>query len=167
MTLSRFVLILALEVVLFLTVLTHTGNHVSAQFGLTGPCNDCLIRQIAALPTCVGVNLGNQTTPEYRTCLCDASFDFTWTNTCAASNNCQPNELTSFKNGFANNLLTGLNITCVKPTPSPTPAPTTTTTADTNKPTSPSAAVQLSIAQSAVLGWAVALSTVMAVLSVL
>ncbi|KAF9151959.1 hypothetical protein BG015_006005 [Linnemannia schmuckeri] len=166
MAFSRSILILALEAVLLLTVLTQMGNQVSAQFGLSVPCNNCLVGQISALPTCVGVNLGNQTTPEYKACLCDASFDFTWTNACSTS--CQANELTVFKSGFASNLLTGLNITCVKPTPSPTPTPAATTTADTSKPTSPSAAVQLSITQSAaVLGWAVALSTIMAVLSAL
>lgn len=158
---SRSVLILALQVLL-LTVLTQMNNKVSAQFGLSVPCNNCLVGQISTLPTCVGVNLSNQTAPEYKTCLCDASFDFTWTNACATS--CQANELTVFKNGFAGNLLTGLNITCVKPTPSPTPTPAATTTADTSKPTSPSAGIQLSIMQ---LGWAVALSTVMAVLSAL
>ncbi|KAF9133659.1 hypothetical protein BGW39_009276 [Mortierella sp. 14UC] len=155
MALSRSLFILALETLLLLVILTQTGNQVSAQFGLSLPCDKCLVRQIATLPTCAGVSLTNQIAPEYRTCLCDATFDYSWTNGC--STDCQVNELATFKSSFANTLLTGLNITCIKPTPSPTTSAISTPT---------SAAVQ-SNTQAAVLGWAVVLSTVMAVLSVL
>ncbi|KAK3815837.1 MAG: hypothetical protein J3R72DRAFT_51945 [Linnemannia gamsii] len=153
MTLSRSVFILALETILLLAVLTQMGSQVSAQFGLSQPCDNCLAKQITTVPTCVGVNLANQTAPEYRVCLCDATFDYSWTNGCSTA--CQANELATFKSSFANTVQTGLNITCVKPTPSPTiPAAS---------PTPTSAAVQ-STTQAAMLGWAVVLSTVMAVL---
>ncbi|KAG0264588.1 hypothetical protein BGZ95_003554 [Linnemannia exigua] len=152
MVLTRSVFILALETVLLLAVLTQMGSQVSAQFGLSQPCDTCLAKQIVAVPTCVGVNLANQAAPEYRVCLCDATFDYSWTNGCSTA--CQANELATFKSSFANTVQTGLNITCVKPTPSPTTPVVSTPT---------SAAVQ-SITQAALLGWAVVISTVMAVL---
>ncbi|KAF9906744.1 hypothetical protein EC991_000337 [Linnemannia zychae] len=155
MTLTRSVFILALETLLVLAVLTQMGNQVSAQFGLSQPCDTCLVRQIGTLPTCAGVSLTNQTAPGYRTCLCDATFDYSWTNAC--STDCQVNELATFKSSFANTLQTGLNITCVKPTPSPT----------TSAVSSPTSAAVQSNTQAAVLGWAVVLSTIVAVFSVL
>lgn len=104
----------------------------TAQFGLSIPCNNCLVTQISTLPGCVGVNLTNitpaqQTSPQYRSCLCDASFDFNWTQPCGSS--CQTNEIQNFESNYGSLLKTGLNLTCIKPAPSPTatsssPSPT-------------------------------------------
>jgi hypothetical protein len=108
-----------------LVLLGHTPGRVFAQFGLSVPCNACLTTQLALLPNCAGINLTNtaqQSTPQYHTCICSASFNFSWTSPCSG-NSCQLSELTTFDSNFPV-LLTALNITCIKPTPSPTPTAT-------------------------------------------
>ncbi|KAF9425456.1 hypothetical protein BGZ94_007510 [Podila epigama] len=104
------------------------GNSGVLAAGLSVPCNNCLVGQLNSLPTCVNINLTNstqQTTPEFKTCICDASFDFGWTNPCA--NTCQPSELATFKADFSV-IITSLNLNCIKPTPTPTPTPSPTPT---------------------------------------
>ncbi|KAI1314378.1 hypothetical protein EDD11_002243 [Mortierella claussenii] len=116
-------LVVTLALLLLSSLLTI--SPVAGQFGLSLPCNNCLVTQIKSLPTCASVNVtdpAQQSTPQYKTCLCDSSFDFNWTKPCSA--NCQTNELSNFQNNYSNLLKTGLNLTCVKPTPSPTPTPT-------------------------------------------
>ncbi|KAF9402157.1 hypothetical protein BGX21_011032 [Mortierella sp. AD011] len=133
---------------LLLTALAIVPNNkdylVSAQFGLSVACNDCLVSKISTLPSCTGVNLtdtAEQSTSQYGTCLCDSSFDFNWTTPCITS--CQTNEIQNFETNFPNLLKTGLNLTCVKPTPSPTSSSTT----------SEASAMFTSVDSKALLGW--------------
>ncbi|KAI7818306.1 hypothetical protein BC939DRAFT_297659 [Gamsiella multidivaricata] len=154
----RTLLALATQTCLLLTILTMVPqNQVSAQFGLSVPCNNCLVSQISTLPSCVGVNLtdpAQQSTPQYRTCLCDSSFDFNWTKSCGTS--CQTNELQNFESNYPNLLKTGLNLTCVKPTPTASPTPTPT-----------NSAMRQMCDMKAMLGWTVVVSAVLALLSTL
>ncbi|KAF9391637.1 hypothetical protein CPB97_005932 [Podila verticillata] len=118
---SLFALALLQSLVLF----AFLSTGVSA--GVSVPCNNCLVTQLNAQPTCTGINLTNtvqQNTQQFKTCICDASFDFNWTNACSTI--CQPSELSTFKSDFSV-IITTLNITCVKPTPSPTPTPSAAT----------------------------------------
>ncbi|KAF8933909.1 hypothetical protein EDD21DRAFT_417856 [Dissophora ornata] len=156
-----FLTIVSLQaLVLLLTALTTVPNaQVSAQFGLSVPCNDCLVKQISTLSSCVGVNLtdsAEKSTTQYGTCLCNASFDFNWTTPCETS--CQTNEIQNFESNFPTLLKTGLNLTCVKPTPSPTPTPT-----------SSSATTTTAMMKNAkvLMGWSVLASAVLTVLSTL
>ncbi|KAF9925356.1 hypothetical protein FBU30_004827 [Linnemannia zychae] len=170
----RAVFLLAMEAVLFLAVLTHLGGQVSAQFPISSPCNNCIVTQLSSQPYCAGVDITNATaqgTPEYRNCVCSATNNYTWTDACL-NKPCTPIEVTSFQNSFEGLLKTGLNITCIRPTPSPPPTTASTTNAVTatvtapTKPTTAAAAVQLT-SQTAVVGWALIISTVVAVVSVL
>ncbi|KAG0032751.1 hypothetical protein BGZ81_010150 [Podila clonocystis] len=114
-----------LQTLVLLAFLSSKTTHVSA--GISVSCNNCLVTQLNTQPTCAGINLTNtaqQGTPQFKTCICDASFDFNWTNPCATT--CQPSELSSFKSDFSV-IINTLNITCVKPTPSPTPTPSAAT----------------------------------------
>ncbi|KAG0326155.1 hypothetical protein BG004_003032 [Podila humilis] len=119
----RYLLTVAiLQSLVLLALISQPLNQVHGA-GVSVPCNSCLVNQLGTQPTCKGVNLTDttqQSTPGYKTCICDASFDFGWTNTCA--NTCQPSELTSFQSDFATIIKT-FNFTCIKPTPSPTPTP--------------------------------------------
>ncbi|KAG0052269.1 hypothetical protein BGZ83_002774 [Gryganskiella cystojenkinii] len=112
-------------IVLALVVLntSSNNNHVLAQSGISTICNNCLTTQLGLLPSCAGVNLSDpaqQSTPQYHTCICNASFGFNWTQPCATPTTCQAAELTTFES----TLLQTLNVTCIKPTPSPSPTPT-------------------------------------------
>ncbi|KAF8983341.1 hypothetical protein BGZ46_010463 [Entomortierella lignicola] len=142
-----------LLVLVALATVPNTNNLlVSAQFGLSVPCNNCIVSQIGALPGCVGVNLTNttqQSTTAYRTCLCDASFDFNWTAPCTTD--CQANEIQNFEANYATLLKTGLNLTCVKPTPSPTP----TTSAAPTATKSAASSLTMSMDSMAIFGWTV------------
>jgi len=116
---------LAAFLTLSLVFLSNNGNQVSAQFGLSVPCNNCLTTQLATLPRCTGINLTDttqQSTPQFHTCICSSSFEFNWTLPCSGTS-CQLGELSTFTSNFPT-ILKSLNITCVKPTPSPTPSPT-------------------------------------------
>ncbi|KAF9903547.1 hypothetical protein BX616_001593 [Lobosporangium transversale] len=125
---TRSLRILFIIVPLILVVLSTT-DRVSAQFDISIPCNDCLEKQIVTLPSCAGVNLSNlsdYSNPQYRTCLCESTFDYSWLQPCSTS--CQPKELTDFQTNFPELIKTTFNLTCVKPTPSssssPSPSPT-------------------------------------------
>ncbi|KAF9960059.1 hypothetical protein BGZ72_008017 [Mortierella alpina] len=153
MTNTRSPLSLTTQALLLLATVSYL-NQVSAQFGLSAACNDCLVGQIGSLPSCVGVNLTGadaRSNPRFSTCLCDASFDFGWTAPCGAK--CQANELNTFQGNYAN-LLKTANIVCVKPTPSPSPSPT---------PAPQSAASDLKVA--GVLGWTVLGSVLLCLVS--
>ncbi|KAF9101342.1 hypothetical protein BGX27_011508 [Mortierella sp. AM989] len=138
-----------------LAIVPSKDHFVYAQFGLSVPCNNCLVSKISSLPTCVDVNLTDttqQSTPQYKTCLCDSSFDFNWTSPCTTG--CQTNELQNFQTNYPNLLKTGLNLNCVKPTPTPSPSATP----------EPSAALTtaMTLDSKALLGWAlVAASAIM------
>ncbi|KAF9355049.1 hypothetical protein BGX26_007044 [Mortierella sp. AD094] len=145
---------LSITFLLLLAALAIVPNNkdylVSAQFGLSVPCNNCLVSKISSLPSCVGVNLtdpAQQLTPQYGTCLCDSSFDFNWTIPCTTS--CQTNELQNFETNFPSLLKTGLNLTCVKPTPSPTSTSSSTPTK------SAASAMFMSLDSMALLGWTI------------
>ncbi|KAI8361872.1 hypothetical protein B0O80DRAFT_421489 [Mortierella sp. GBAus27b] len=129
---SRTFSAIAVQALLLLVMLTVQNSHVTAQFGFSVPCNNCLTTQLGTIPSCAGVNMtdsSQRSTPQYRTCLCDSSFDFSWTKGC--TNTCQATEIQSLQNGYPELLKTGLNLTCVKPSPSPTATPSAATEAQT------------------------------------
>ncbi|KAF9965297.1 hypothetical protein BGZ70_005099 [Mortierella alpina] len=153
MAIHRSPLSLTTQALLLVATLSQL-SPVSAQFGLSVACNDCLVGQIGTLPSCAGVNLTSadaKSSPQYKTCLCDSSFDFGWTAPCASK--CQANELTTFQSNYGN-LLKSANFVCVKPTPSPSPSPT---------PAPQSAASSLQAAS--VLGWTVMGSVLLCLVS--
>ncbi|KAG0100448.1 hypothetical protein BGZ93_001034 [Podila epicladia] len=142
-----------LQSFVLLAFLSSRTNHVSA--GISVSCNNCLVTQLHAQPTCAGIDLTNTTqhsTPQFKTCICDASFDFNWTNPCATT--CQPSELSSFKSDFSV-IINTLNITCIKPTPSPTPTPSAA-----------SGIVVTTGITAMMIGWTLAAALVMAVATI-
>ncbi|GJJ76639.1 hypothetical protein EMPS_08998 [Entomortierella parvispora] len=117
----------SLAAILALGLVFLCSNQASAQFGLSVACDNCLTKELGLLPNCAGINLTNtaqQSTPQFHTCICSASFGFNWTTPCSGTS-CQLADLSTFTSNFPT-LLTSLNITCIKPTPSPTPTPTPT-----------------------------------------
>lgn len=125
---SRTLYAISAQVLLLFAVLAVQKNQVAAQFDLSVPCNNCLTTQLGSLPGCVGVNMtdvSQRSNPKYQSCLCESSFDFTWTKSCGT--NCQATELQNFVNGYPDLLKSGLNLTCIKPTPSPSPTPSSAT----------------------------------------
>ncbi|KAK3819639.1 MAG: hypothetical protein J3Q66DRAFT_335121 [Benniella sp.] len=129
---SRTLLAIVLQALFLLVVIQN--NQVIAQFDLSVPCNTCLVNQLGSLPSCAGVNLtdvAQRSDPKYQNCLCESSFDFTWTKACGTS--CQATELQNFVSGYPDLLKSGLNLTCVKPTPSPSPSPATTPSSATTE----------------------------------
>ncbi|KAF9436747.1 hypothetical protein BGZ76_003104 [Entomortierella beljakovae] len=145
---NRQLLVTVLLLLAAIAIVPNDNYLAAAQFGLSVPCNNCIIDKLGALPTCTGVNITDPTqlqTEKVKTCLCDASFDFNWTTPCSTS--CQTNELQNFQSNFGNLLKTGLNATCVKPTPSASPSPSPSTT------DSAAQSLTKSVDSRAMLGW--------------